>query len=86
MTRTNIPQRYIEIHLCVVPGKGLEYYDVELVRVHPELDKPVERKRLDSHWQEHTAFECAERWANRLNCIILDQFDCYEVLEDGNHD
>lgn len=60
----------IIVQLVPVPGTGLEYYNILFVQLNPYTDQIVKGQRLDSHWQEQTAWECAERWSKRYRVEI----------------
>ena len=61
---------YITLELIPVVGTGLEYYNVSLSFVNENLNAIVSTQRYDSHWQEETAWACAERWSKRLGVPI----------------
>ena len=61
---------YIILELVPVTGTGLEYYNISLAMVNVETSQAAQSQRLDSHWQEDTAWQCAERWSKRYNLPI----------------
>lgn len=64
----------VVVLLGLVPGRGLRYWDIFLAWVNDGTGKIEGRPQLlDSHWQEGTAYACAQRKAEQLGIELANE-------------